>query len=116
MKLIVFSDLHYVNPDYEEPNHEKLSRFAEPLMDVLTEKINNDKNLDAAVFLGDFIEDTGDHDLDVQLLKHAVSLFSRIEKPLFLIPGNHEFKKMGREEVAEIMGQEYSTYSVDINN
>lgn len=115
MKLIVFSDLHYADKGHYEPRGKKLSQYSEILMEKLITLANNDIKPDACIFLGDFIEDTNDHDLDMAFLKHALSLFKGFKMPVYMIPGNHEFKTLSRTEVAQAMHQCHPTYSVTLN-
>mgnify|MGYP003323906180 CR=1 FL=1 len=44
----------------------KLIEYAEPLLDKLTEEINNNIKPDLALNLGDLVEDFNDHDKDKQ--------------------------------------------------
>lgn len=113
MRLLVFSDLHYADKEHYEPRGRKLSQYAEELMNRLKDQANKNIKPDACVFLGDYIEDTGDSDINAKLLRRALSFFEGFTMPCFVVPGNHEFKVLDRNEVAKIMDVQYLTYSID---
>lgn len=119
MKIVVFSDLHYA-PEKPVNNGSRIERklieYAEPMLESITDKINNEIKPDVAIYLGDFVEDFNDHDMDIKNLKYIWEKFKNIKVPLYACIGNHDLRTMSRrEEVEEILGYEHSTFSVDIN-
>lgn len=67
-KIVVFSDLHYA-PEKPINNgsiiERKLMEYAEPLLEELIDKINNEIRPDLILNLGDLVEDFNDHDKDI---------------------------------------------------
>lgn len=41
LKLVIFSDLHYLDNQHEEENNRKLTKLALPILETLIDKINN---------------------------------------------------------------------------
>ena len=119
-KIVFFSDLHYA-PELPINNGSRIERklmwYAEPMLDQITNKINNDIKPDIAVYLGDFVEDFNDHDKDIENLKYIWNRFQRINVPLYACIGNHDLRSMStRTEVEQILGYEHSTFSFDIKD
>lgn len=112
MKIIVFSDLHYFAGDMESAifnTKKKLVKYALPMLDKLTEKINSEYKADITVNLGDIIQDTTDHDEDIEALKFIFERLKKINCPCYSVLGNHDLKMMDSvKEVEEIMGQKSS--------
>ena len=117
MKLLVFSDLHYFAGDMETAifnTKKKLVRYALPMLDRLTEIINNDFGADLAVNLGDTIQDTTEHDGDIEALKFIYERLGAIKCPCVTILGNHDLKMMDSvDEVESILGKK-TTLSLDV--
>lgn len=117
-KLVIFSDIHYA---LERPVNNgsiidrKLTEYAVPLLESLTDKINNDIKPDVAINLGDLVEDFNDHDKDVVNLNFIWNMLKDINAPFYSAIGNHDLRSMSsKTEVEQIMGYEHSTFSVDI--
>lgn len=109
-KLIIFSDLHY--RDEKPINNRKLTEYAIPILYKLADKINNEFKPDICINLGDLIEDTANHDKDIENLKYIWKQFNIIKVPFYSVAGNHDLRMMNsRKEVEEIMGYEHSTFS-----
>lgn len=115
LKLVIFSDLHYLDPDHKEWSGRKLTWLAEPLLYKLFEKVEKIRP-DACIFLGDHIEDTGEGaEKDMANLQFVRDMFSACPVPLYAIPGNHDlFSAYSREKVEDIMGYGHSTFSIDL--
>ena len=117
MKIIVFSDVHYFADDIETAifnTKEKLVKYALPMLDKLTEKINNEHKADLSVNLGDIIQDTTKHDDDIEALKFMFRRLKAIKCPCYSLLGNHDLKMMDSvEEVEELLGYK-TTHSLDV--
>ncbi len=114
-KIIIFSDIHYRDekPDY---TNRKLTEYAIPLLYKLANKINNEFKPDLCINLGDLIEDTANHDKDIENLKYIWNEFKIIKVPFYSVAGNHDLRMMeSRKEVEKIMGYEHSTFSFNTN-
>ena len=117
LKLVVFSDLHYLDDNHSEQYNRKLTSLAVPLFEKLKNKINNEIKPDICVYLGDLIEDTNNYNQDIKNLKYICNKFKTITVPFYAIPGNHDLRSMNfREEVEDIMGYGHSTFSLNIND
>lgn len=115
LRLVVFSDLHYLDEKHKEQYNRKLTHLAIPLLENLSNRINNEIKPDLCIYLGDFIEDTNDYKQDIENLKYICNKLKKIKVPLYAIPGNHDLRSMNfREEVENIMGYGHSTFSIDI--
>ena len=117
MKILIFSDLHYA-PERPINNGSKIERklieYAEPILDKLTNKINNEIKPDLVLNLGDLVEDFNDHDKDIENLKYIWGKFQRINPTFYSCIGNHDLRSMtSRKEVEKIMGYPHSTFSFD---
>lgn len=117
-KLVIFSDIHYA-PERPVNNgsiiDRKLTEYAIPILEQLIDKINNDIKPDVAINLGDLVEDFNDHDKDIINLNFIWNMLKDINVPFYSAIGNHDLRSMSsRTEVEQIMGYEYSTFSVDI--
>ena len=115
-KIIIFSDIHYAA---EKPIHNgsiidrKLTHLALPLTKKLINTINEIKP-DIVINLGDLIEDSGNHDIDIIDLKFIWNLLKDIKAPFYSLIGNHELRSMScRKEIEEIMGYENATFSIN---
>jgi len=117
-RLVIFSDIHYA-PEKPINNgsiiDRKLMEYAVPLLEQLTDKINNDIKPDIAINLGDLVEDFNDHDKDIINLNFIWEMLKNIKVPFYSLAGNHDLRSMSsRTEVEQIMGYEHSTFSVNI--
>ena len=117
-KIVFFSDLHYA-PEKPVNNGSKIERklmeYAEPLLEKLTNEINDVIKPDVVVNLGDLVEDFNDHDKDIVNLNYIWNKFKKIKYPFFSCVGNHDLRSMTtRREVEEIFGYDHSTFSFDI--
>ncbi|MBR3888731.1 MAG: metallophosphoesterase [Clostridia bacterium] len=117
-KIVIFSDLHYA-PEKPINNGSKIDRklmeYAEPLLDKLTNEINNIIKPDLVLNLGDLVEDFNDHDKDIVNLNYVWQKFKKIDAPFYSCIGNHDLRSMSsRKEVEEIMEYGHSTFSLDI--
>ena len=114
MKIIVFADVHYFAGDIEGAifdKRKKLVQYSLPMLDRLIEKINNEHQADLAVNLGDLIQDTTEHDGDIEALKFMFEKLKAIKCRTCSVLGNHDLKMMDSvSEVEDIMGEK-STYS-----
>lgn len=119
MKIIIFSDLHYA-PEKPINNgsiiDRKLMEYSEPLLEVLTDNINNEIKPDLILNLGDLVEDFNDHDKDIINLTYIWNKFKKFKSPFYSCIGNHDLRSMSsRNEVEKIMGYNHSTFSFNIN-
>lgn len=97
MKLGIFSDLHYCNAD-------DLGLGRRPLMGIQRLKVAmtafREQGVDACICLGDMI-DRAEGDSREQVLEYlrgAVSIIRPFDLPFFLVPGNHDFLVLSRED------------------
>lgn len=117
LKLVIFSDIHYLDKDYKEEYNRKLTNLAIPLIEKITDEINNKIKPDICICLGDLIEDSNNHDQDIKNFKFIWNKLQNINVPFYSIPGNHDLKTMNsREEIENIMVYSNSTFSININN
>ena len=117
-KIVFFSDLHYA-PELPVNNGSRIERklmwYAKPMLEQMTNIINNEIKPDIAVYLGDFVEDFNDHDKDIENLKFIWNEFQKIDVPLYACIGNHDLRSMStRTEVEQILGYDHSTFSFDM--
>lgn len=117
-KIVIFFDLHYA-PELPTNNGSRIERklvwLAKPMLEQITNMINNRINPDVVLYLGDFVEDFNEHDKDIINLKHIWNEFQKINVPLYACIGNHDLRSMSsREEVEEILGYEHSTFSFNL--
>lgn len=117
-KIVVFSDLHYA-PELPVNNGSRIERklmwYALPMLENITDKINNEIKPDVTLYLGDFVEDFNDHDKDIENLKYIWNEFQKINVPLYACIGNHDLRSMStRTEVEQILGYEHSTFSFNM--
>ncbi len=116
LKMVIFSDLHYLDDNHSEFYNRKLTKLSISLLEKLIDEVNNKINPDICIYLGDFIEDTNDHDQDIKNLKYIWNKFKSIKVPFYAVPGNHDLRSMNsKEEVEDIMGYGHSTFSININ-
>lgn len=118
-KIVIFSDLHYA-PEKPINNgsiiDRKLMEYAEPLLQNLINKINNEIKPDLVINLGDLVEDFNDHDKDIINLKYIWNKFKNINAEFYSCIGNHDLRSMSsRNEVEQIMGYKHSTFSLNKN-
>ena len=118
-KLIIFSDIHYLDKRPEELDFNlsrKLTQYSTEIIDELTDKINKDKP-DLTVWLGDLIEDTFNHDKDIINYTYIWNKLKNIQVPFYSVIGNHDLRTMNsRKELEDIMGYENATFSFDLND
>lgn len=120
MKVVVFSDIHYA-PALPVNNGSiigrKLIQYSVPLVNKLTDEINNNIKPDIVINLGDLIEDFFDHDMDIVNITYIWSLLQKIEPPFYSVTGNHDLRSMNsRGEIEKIMEYNHSTFSIDLND
>ena len=118
-KIIFFSDLHYA-PEKPVNNGSiigrKLIEYAEPLLQKLIHKINNEIKPDLIINLGDLVEDFNDHDKDIINLNYIWNQLMKIEGRFYSCIGNHDLRSMSSSrEVEEIMAYKHSTFSFNID-
>ena len=114
LKMVIFSDIHYLDEQHNEQYNRKLTKFAIPLFEKLNYEINNNIKPDLCIYLGDFIEDTNDHDQDIKNFKTIYNKFKNIKVPFYAVPGNHDLRSMtSRDEIEKIIGR-YSTFSINV--
>jgi len=118
-KIVIFSDLHYA-PEVPINNGSKIGRklikYSEPLLEKLTNKINNEIKPDLVLSLGDLIEDFNNHDKDIENLNYIWKELKKIKAPFYSCVGNHDMRSMlSREEVEKLMGYNHSTFSFNID-
>lgn len=117
LKLIIFSDLHYLDDKHKEQYNRKLTKLSIPLLEKLIKEINNNIKSDICIFLGDFIEDTNNYDQDIKNLKYIRNQLKKIKVPFYAIPGNHDLRSVNfREEVEDILGYGHSTFSINVKD
>ena len=114
MKLIIFSDLHHCNKrQFYKETERKLALCSIEMANKITKKIDTIKP-DAAIYLGDFIEDTHDYPTDLANFKKAWHMLSdSIKVPFHWVIGNHEMNAFGYKDVKAVTGRKDLTYSVD---
>jgi len=118
-KIIIFTDIHYLDKRPEKIDitlSRKLTQYSIPILEKLTNKINNTIKPDISINLGDLIQDTCNHDRDIANLNYVWKQLQAIKPPFYSAVGNHDLRTMNkREEVENIIGYNHSTFSVDIN-
>lgn len=64
--------------------------------------------------MGDFIEDTNNHDQDIKNFKAIYNKFKSIKVPFYSVLGNHDLRSMtSRDEMEKVIGR-YSTFSINV--
>lgn len=117
MKILVFADVHYFGGDIKTAKfntEKKLVRYALPLLEKLTEKVNREyADDDICVNLGDIIQDMNNKEDDIRCLTFMFEKLKGINCKCYSVLGNHDVKMMDHiSEVESIMGSK-STFSVD---
>lgn len=82
-KIVLFTDIHYLDKRPEKINfalNRKLTQYAIPILEKLTDKINNNLKPDISINLGDLIEDTYNHDRDIANLNYIWQQLQAINK------------------------------------
>ena len=116
MKIVVFSDLHYLDRRCEDGGNRKLTECSIPLFKLLLDKVNNEIKPDVCIHLGDLIQDTENHDEDIKNIKYVWNLFQRFKVPFYTLLGNHDLKMMNsRKEIEKIFNYDSCTFSIDID-
>lgn len=117
IKLIIFSDLHYTDEEQNWETKRKLVDQAEPILEKLIEEINNTKDVDAVINLGDFIQATKNKERDLKNIRKIWNKCKEIKYPFYTLLGNHELKLVdSNKEVLEIFNYEKATYSINIKD
>lgn len=115
-KIIIFSDIHYLDVGTEPRNKRKITKLAIPILNKLIDEINNKYKPDVSIHLGDLIQDDRNHNKDLENIKYVCEQLKNIKFPFYSIIGNHDLATMeSRREVEEVLGYEHSTFSVNIN-
>lgn len=119
-QIVIFSDLHYA-PERPINNgsiiDRKLMEYAEPLLEKLIDKINNEIKPDLVLNLGDLVEDFNEHDKDIINLNYIWDKLKDIKPNFYSCIGNHDLRSMSsRHEVEQIMEYEHSTFSFNIDD
>lgn len=116
LKLVIFSDLHYLDNNHKEMYNRKLTNLSLTLLEKMIYEINYNICPNACVFLGDFIEDTNDYDNDINNLKYIYNEFNSIKVPFYAVLGNHDLCSINsRKEVENIMRCNSFTFSINID-
>lgn len=117
MKMIVFSDIHYMNDrKCEEYDNRKLTEYSTILVNKIIDKVNNEIKPDVCLHLGDLIQDTKDREKDLENISKIWLTLKKFKVPFYTLIGNHELKTMNtRKEVLDILGYEKATFSVNIS-
>ena len=118
-KIVIFSDLHYA-PELPVNNGSKIDRklilLAEPLLEKITEEINEKIKPDLVINLGDTIEDFNEKEKDLVNLEYIWNKYKKINSKFVSCVGNHDLRSMdNREEVEKIFGYNHTTFSFDYN-
>ena len=91
----------------------KLMEYAVPLLEQLTDKINNDIKSDVAINLGDLVEDFNNHDKDIINLNFIWKMLKNINVPFYSLAGNHDLRSMSsRTEVKELLKKDKNLLAV----
>lgn len=115
-KLVVFSDIHYLDRKYEGHGDRKLTEYSGLLVDKIIEKVNYEIKPDICFHLGDLVQDTNDHDDDLKNIKRIWEQLQGFKIPFYTLIGNHDLKMMNsRNEVLDILGYKDATFSIDLN-
>ena len=94
MKMILFSDLHYLDDNHKEKTNRKLTKLAIPVIEKLIYEINQKIKPDICVNLGDLIEDTEDYKQDIMNYDFAYTKLKEIKYPLYFVVGNHDLRSL----------------------
>lgn len=114
LRMVIFSDIHYLDENHNEQYNRKLTKLSIPLFEKLNYEINNNIKPDLCIYLGDFIEDTNNYNQDIKNFKEIYSKFKNIKVPFYAVPGNHDLRSMkSRTEIENIIGR-YSTFSINV--
>lgn len=117
MKIVAFSDLHYLDVNHKEKTNRKLTNLAMPILDKLINEINENIKPDICVNLGDLIEDTENYNQDILNFNYAYNKLKNIKYPLYFTVGNHDLKSLSNEnDLLKILGYNSLTFSIDVKN
>lgn len=118
-RLIIFSDIHYIDKESDKKDvkiKRKLTQYAVDILDKLIDKINLEKP-DLSICLGDLIQDTFNHDKDIENYTFIWNKLKKIQVPFYSVLGNHDLRTVNsRKELEEMMEYKNATFSFDLNN
>jgi 3',5'-cyclic AMP phosphodiesterase CpdA len=112
MKFAIINDMHIsaAGTGYENGVQRKLVGEADRLVRQFVDDMNTKVHPKFVVNLGDTIEDVGDKEGDLHYFKHALSLLSKLEMPVYHLIGNHDVKTNTREEIAALLSYDKTYY------
>lgn len=117
IKLCIFADIHYIDKIPNLPVKRKLMEYADELTRNLIDKINNEIKPDMVICLGDMIQASNDINTDKENIKYILNLFKKINKPYYIVLGNHELKSVkNNKEILDLIGYKSATYSLDVDD
>ena len=118
-KLIIFSDIHYLDKRPKELDFNltrKLTQYSIEILEKLIDRINEEKP-DVSICLGELIEDTFNHDKDIVNYTFIWEKLKNIQVPFYSVIGNHDLRTMNsRKELEKIMEYENATFSFNLND
>ena len=115
-KMVVFSDIHFLDRKYEGSRNRKLTEYSKMLVNKIINVVDNDIRPDLCVHLGDLIQDTKNHENDLKNLNIIWHQLQNFKTPFYTLIGNHDLKMMSsRNEVLHILGYEKGSFSININ-
>lgn len=116
LKLCIFSDIHYIDKEPQWVKKQKLVEYAEPLLEDLIIKVNDEIKPDICVHLGDMIQASNDREQNLKNISYIWKKCQLFKVPFFTLLGNHELKtEDNNKEVLKLIGYENATFSIDIN-
>lgn len=116
IKMVIFSDIHFLDRKYEWSGNRKLTEYSKILVDKTINTVDNTIKPDVCIHLGDLIQDTKNHEDDLKNLKTIWNQLQNFKTPFYTLIGNHDLKMMtSRNEVLKILDYEKGSFSVNIN-
>lgn len=116
LKICIFSDIHYIDKNPEWKVKQKLVEYAEPLLDKMILKVNEEIKPDICIHLGDMIQASDDRKQNLKNISYIWNKCQSFKVPFVTLLGNHELKtEKDNKEVLRIIGYKDATFSIDIN-
>lgn len=95
---------------------QKLVEYANPLLEKLIKKVNNEIKPNICVHLGDMIQASNNRKQNLKNISYVWNKCQLFKVPFFTLLGNHELKtETDNKEVLKLIGYENATFSIDLN-
>lgn len=112
MKIAFISDVHIGPSGYYKGVRRKLAEYSETFIKQFIREINDSRDIDFALHLGDLVQDAG-YETDIENFKKGLNLFNQSDIPVHHLVGNHDTIDITVDEIRAMLGKESLYYSFD---